>query len=215
MRAPPQSRRSRHRYVSQALQVVQDTMNLQKARKSWHIHKLHKISRKNKRAGTKVNKATVSELKSQDPQPESPIRLTDIANQPSGMEAQKNRKMPLLIASFPKGCCKSPKFNLLESNSLYKSILTRRKYKLKSFHGGIAEIKKGKKHIGDYAIKKDVLNHSQMKINYHRRGVVNSTCLLVDSNATCHPEYLKFDRDYSIRLSDYPSLSIRHTAQVC
>ncbi|AMD21157.1 HEL123Wp [Eremothecium sinecaudum] len=203
MRAPPQPRRSRHRYVSQVLQVVQDAVTLQKARERWHIHRLHKVNRANCRNG---KPGTTSRRENSD----LSIRLTDIANQPSGVDLQKKRRMPLLIASFPRGCGRSPRFNALEKNKWCKAMITRRKYKLKSFNSGAVPITgKGKKPTGDYSIKKEIAKHAHMKVNYHRKGVMNSTCVLVDIKNNQPPEYLTFDRDYSLRLCDYPSLSIR------
>ncbi|AGO09885.1 AaceriAAL105Cp [[Ashbya] aceris (nom. inval.)] len=209
MRAPPQPRKSRHRLMLQVLRKFHDTVGLQKVRSRWHLHKVHKVSRANSRVAT-CNKKGDGNKKKNGEIPLSPIRLEDIANQPSGIETPKKRRMPLLIASFPRGCAKSPMFNVLEKNKRSKLLLSRRKYKLKTFNGGNDVGAANGKTPRVHAVKREVIQHAQMKVNYHRKGVVNSTCVLVDSQSKRRPEYLTFGQAYSLRLNDYPSLSIRH-----
>ncbi|AET38105.1 Osw1p Ecym_2372 [Eremothecium cymbalariae DBVPG len=211
MRAPPQPRRSRHRYVLQVIQKFHDTIGFHRVRRRWHLHKVHKASRANARNRNVNNnnnsKNNIEQIGN------TPVRLEDIANQPSGVDIPKKRRMPLLIASFPKGSSRSPQFNVLERNRKSKLLLSRRKYKLKSFQGGTKSLK-GKTNAKNcqkaYTVRKEVMQHAQMKVNYHRKGVVNSTCVLLDNDSGRNPEFLSFGHECSIRLKDYPSLSIRN-----
>lgn len=200
MRAPPQPRKSRYRYAHRCLEKIYGIITLQPLMTRWHLHKIHKKSRKNSLFGARYIKE----------KNETPTLQEDIVNDYICSDHKSTIRKPLIIANFPKGCNSSPRFKVLERNGRIKSLISRRKYKLKRFNAGLLKNNDPNSCAKTiHLIRKDVCRYADLKVNYYKQNVVNTTCVQTGDLSIHHPEYLEFNKDCSIRLDDYPSLSFR------
>lgn len=197
MRAPPPPRRSKSRLAAYCVVRLRQLLSCYRLRKRWHLHKLHKIHRRGDVAVSPI----------------SGIRAEDMMNLPSSLHLKENRKKPLLIAQFPKGCSKSPRVRVLQRNRLSKLMISKRKYKLKSFDVDAARrlrVREDGTHpcantVG--SIKKMASKNADVRVIYHEANVIKCSNILYPSRADLQsPELFEFAPNRSIRIKDYPSL---------
>lgn len=196
MRAPPPPRRSKSRFLAHCVVQLRQLISCYRLRKRWHLHKLHKIHR--------TGGAAVS--------PISGIHAEDMMNMPTALQPRNSRKKPLLIAEFPKGCSRSPRVRVLQRNRLSKLMISKRKYKLKSFDVDGARkltVQEAVTHqcantVG--SIKKMTSRNADVRVIYHETNVIKCSKLDFSTINSQSPELFEFAPNRSIRIKDYPSL---------
>lgn len=206
MRAPPPPRRSKSRYIRKSLHRIYKFLTLQSLRRRWKLHKLHKVSRKNNlpHKQKKISDHVVT-----------PLLIEDILGYQGELESPAKNNKPLLIASFPKGCAASPRVRILQRSRLSRIYISKRKYKLKNFNPGLLKAGKRDGSIKNscaqrvHFIRKHVSKHADIKVNYHRKNIIKSTRIPVNVNDKRAPQLLEFSQAKSIRLNEYPSLSVK------
>lgn len=207
MRAPPNPRKSRLRVIRRALHNAHNVLTIRKMRRKWNLHHLHKIHRRNI-LSSKDEKITHSM--------NTPLILEDVMERNSSNHSPAGKNKPLLIASFPHGCARSPRVRLLQRNTLSRFFVSRRRYKLRKFNpgklktGNEREIRGRKGHLHKaHIIRKQAAKHADVRINFEKRNVMKTVLLPLNIAENKEPSYLQFDTDQSIKLADYPSLSTR------
>lgn len=201
MRAPPQPRRSRSRFVALCVVRLRQLISGHRLKKRWHLHKLHEFQRK--------GLICLS--------PGSGIRAEDMINIPSALQPRKIRQKPLLIAAFPKGCSRSPRVRVLQRNRLSRLMISKRKYKLKPFevkglHNPEEDTVTHRCAQTVGSIKKLAATDADVRVIFHESNVIKCSNLIVASEADqCSPELFEFAPNRSIRIHDYPSLRRKPT----
>ncbi|QLG70692.1 hypothetical protein HG535_0A06340 [Zygotorulaspora mrakii] len=199
MRAPPPPRRSRVRFFTVYVSRLRQFCTLYKIKKRWKLHKLHTVER---RGYTIVS-------------PLSAIRADDMVNLPTGLQNKSHKKKPLLIASFPRGCSRSPRVKLLQRNRLSKIFLSRRKYNLKYFDvTGIKEKNcSSRQSCSSYhcahvvrTIKKVTSKNADVRVIFHDNNTIKSHNLPINTENIDSPQLLEFGPHQSIRIKNYSTL---------
>lgn len=127
MRAPPPPRISKSNSWLIALTYIKNLFHCHKLKRKWNLYKLKKKSKK-------------SPYKPNDISPISGIRVEDMMNIPTNLLPHSSKSKPLLIATFPRGCARSPNLKYLEKNSLTRRTLTKKKYKTERLNNSRVKI---------------------------------------------------------------------------
>lgn len=207
MRAVPVPRKSKVRFVRRKAGQVYQIVSLRRIKRKYNLHRLHKIHRRNTR--TKRQKGA------QPSSSTTPLISDDFLGLSSGLESPAAKNKPLLIASFPHGCDRSPRVRVLQKNLLSRFWISKRKYRLRNYNAGLVHSRlqeQNPEYVDCFqscrTIRKQASKYADVKINFERRNVFKTVCIPVNHLENRRPQFLEFDPDHSIRLEDYPSLHL-------
>ncbi|SCV05841.1 LANO_0H16358g1_1 [Lachancea nothofagi CBS 11611] len=205
MRAVPTPRKSKSRFVRRKAGQLYQVVSCRKIRRKYNLHHLHQLHRKN----TRYSRQQQEHLNALT----TPLTLEDFINLSSGPESPTAKHKPLLIASFPNGCARSPRVKLLQKNIFSKLRISRRRYRLRNYNPGLVKF-----HAQDppsvdedcfrssRLIKRQASKYADVKFNFERQNVVKTICIPFENLEGHGPRFLEFDPERSIRLDDFPSL---------
>ncbi|SCU95788.1 LAMI_0F03796g1_1 [Lachancea mirantina] len=205
MRVAPPPRKSRVRRLRRLASGAHRIATLKRVRRYWNLHKVHKINRRNKR------KRGISRERFAG---NTPLNSGDFLDLGSFADSANADHKPLIITSYPNGCGRSPRVKILQRNSFHKSLISKRRYKLRKFNPGIfestdAEISRIDCFESAVRIKRSVSKHADVKVTFEERNVIKTTCLPYSITDGQGPEYLQFGPGRRILLADFSSLTIR------
>ncbi|SMN22110.1 similar to Saccharomyces cerevisiae YOR255W OSW1 Protein involved in sporulation [Maudiozyma saulgeensis] len=204
MRAPPPPRVSKSNFWILAATYIKNIFNCHRLKKRWNLHQLKK---KTKQAPYNI---------SQDISPISGIRVEDMMNIPTHLLPSSSKSKPLLIATFPRGCSRSPHLKLLEKNSFTTRTITRKKYKTEYLNNSRVKYTSNKvkilsKHDPSLkciktvrSIKGTTKKYADIKLIFHDKNVIKVSN--IKNTNTVTPTVLEFDGANVIVLKNYKNL---------
>ncbi|KAL3232680.1 Outer spore wall protein 1 [Nakaseomyces bracarensis] len=231
MRAPPPPRKSKSRYLAPYFIDLKKTFKIHRIKKFWHRKELFKKQFQNLQqiyqqtynstmdiypfpndvnVGQPANFTQIS--------PISGIRVEDMCCLSSARNTKSATKKPLLIASFPRGCDRSPRIRVLKKNMWSWLPFCKRKYKLAFYNSEIFDPQLHTKSTEICShncantiqlVKKYAQKEANIKIIYHNPNIISKKMLARDKDLVKTPEFLEFENGYSIRISDFKSLRRR------
>ncbi|CUS20372.1 LAQU0S01e05138g1_1 [Lachancea quebecensis] len=207
MRAPPAPRKSRARFVRRKAGQAYQVLSLRRLKRKYNLHRLHKIHRSNIRGG---NPRGLPPYKCET------LSLSDeLLHITSNSVSPAAKHKPLLIASFPNGCSRSPRVKILQKNMLSRFWISKRRFKLRRFNPGLerALIDEEDTLGDDYfrscrLIRKQTSKFADVKFDFEKKNVFKTVCMSIDHLEDRNPQFLEFNAGQSIRLEEFPSLNL-------
>lgn len=195
MRAPPRPRRSKSNVLPLLYARLKDKCHFNHIKRRWNLHKLHKLQFK------EINNNTLTPL--------TGARVEDMFNVPTNILPSSAKHKPLLIASFPEGCSKSPKIEVLQRSKWARLFLTRKKYKLKYMDNHfVKEYIKTQPSVPEYdcllnvnTIKRVTKKNADVRVIYHNKNTIK--LINIGQNKNNKFSFIDFDNCNSLRISDF------------
>lgn len=205
MRAPPPPRKSNSNILLLYLLHVRHIFTGQKIKRRWRLHRL------------KRNAHRSLYRKRENLSPISGLRVEDMFNLPTDLQPYSSKNKPLLIATFGKGCDRSPKLEYLKKNKFPRRTLTRRKYRLKYLNGN--KIKYTCKNMSFNSKCDDSLtcaktvrsikyvtgDNADVRLIFHNKNIIKRLNIRNENRET--PGVLEFDANNSVNLHGFKTLS--------
>ncbi|CAG61575.1 uncharacterized protein GVI51_K08855 [Nakaseomyces glabratus] len=227
MRAPPPQRKSKSRYFAPYFVNIRELLRFRKIKAFWNRQKLFKKQFENlhqvyqQRYNSSIDShpdgqvALCNHENLTQITPISGIRIEDMCCLSSTHESQSADKKPLLIATFPRGCNRSPTVRILKRNKWSWLPISKRKYKLSFFNNEIFDPQLHSKSIEVKShtcantvrmIRKYAHEKANVKIIFHNRNIIKSKFLDGHEDAIRPPSYIEFGNNHTLRIEDFRSL---------
>lgn len=229
MRAPPPPRKSKSRYLAPYFVDMKKLLRFHRIKKFWHRRELFKKQFQNlQQIYHRTYTSTVdvypipNSINISPPEdftqitPISGVRIEDMCCLSSSRNTRSATKKPLLIASFPRGCDRSPRIRVLKKNMWSWLPFSKRKYKLAFFNNEIfdpqlhtqsVEICSHNKCANTIRmVKKYAQKEANIKIIYHNQNIIDQKFLAKEKEMVNTPEILDLGNGQSLRISDFKSL---------
>lgn len=199
MRAPPPPRISNSNCWLVAITYIKNLFHCHRLKRKWNLYKLKKKTKK-------------SPYKPNDISPISGIRVEDMMNIPTHLLPHSSKSKPLLIATFPRGCARSPHLKYLEKNSLTMRTLTKRKYKTEKLNNTRVKIGADKVTIlSQYdsslkcvktvrSIRENTKKYADIRLIFHDNNTIKISQL--KNNSDLPPTKIEFDGKNTITLQN-------------
>lgn len=229
MRAPPPPRKSKSRYLAPYFVDLKKTFKIHRIKKFWHrkelfkkqFQNLHQIYHRTYNSTVDVypipNSININQTENfAQITPISGVRVEDMCCLSSSRNTRSATKKPLLIASFPRGCDRSPRIRILKKNIWSWLPFSKRKYKLAFFNNEMFDPQLHTKSTEICShnncantvqmMKKYAQKEANIKVIYHNPNIIYKKFLAKDKDLLNTPELLELGNGHSIRLNDFKSL---------
>lgn len=197
MRAPPPPRISKSNRWLLTVTYIKNLFHCHRLRRKWNLHQLKKKSKKSPYTNNAIS-------------PISGIRVEDMMNLPTNLLPHSSKSKPLLIATFPRGCSRSPHLKYLEKNSFTTRTLTKRKYKTEYLNNSRIKVGVDRVNVGTQydpslkcvktvrSIRENTKKYADVRLIFHDINTIRISQL--KNNTDQPPTEIQFDGKNSITL---------------